>query len=164
MVNDFLKKYQEELFSEKIQLKEDMDLLETKIKEETKFLTVLESSNESYFVEFTPRDINAKNNQKAAEVRDILVNLNSEMNIKSQKMKFYDSRLMELNNLLSEVNKNKTTITKPVTKETIDSVSTNSTVNNEPDDLKSKLSNIKNLVVLDPYRAQLELDNLISSI
>ena len=71
---------------------------------------------------------------------------------------------MELNNLLSEVNKNKTTITKPVTKETIDSVSTNSTVNNEPDDLKSKLSNIKNLVVLDPYRAQLELDNLISSI
>ena len=85
MVNDFLKKYQEELFSEKIQLKEDMDLLETKIKEETKFLTVLESSNESYFVEFTPRDINAKNNQTAAEVRDILVNLNSEMNIKSQK-------------------------------------------------------------------------------
>ena len=27
MVNDFLKKYQEELISEKIQLKEDMDLL-----------------------------------------------------------------------------------------------------------------------------------------
>ena len=164
MVNDFLKKYQEELISEKIQLKEDMDLLETKIKEETKFLTVLESSNESYFVEFTPRDINAKNNQKAAEVRDILVNLNSEMDIKSQKMKFYDSRLMELSNLLSEVNKNKTPITKPVITDTIDSVSTNSTVNNEPDDLKSKLSNIKNLVVLDPYRAQLELDNLISSI
>ena len=164
MVNDFLKKYQEELISEKIQLKEDMDLLETKIKEETKFLTVLESSNESYFVEFTPRDINAKNNQKAAEVRDILVNLNSEMDIKSQKMKFYDSRLMELSNLLSEVNKNKAPITKPVTTETIDSVPTNSTVNNEPDDLKSKLSNIKNLVVLDPYRAQLELDNLISSI
>ena len=164
MVNDFLKKYQEELISEKIQLKEDMDLLDTKIKEETKFLTVLENSNESYFVEFTPRDINAKNNQKAAEVRDILVNLNSEMDIKSQKMKFYDSRLMELSNLLSEVNKNKTPITKPVITDTIDSVSTNSTVNNEPDDLKSKLSNIKNLVVLDPYRAQLELDNLISSI
>ena len=164
MVNDFLKKYQEELISEKIQLKEDMDLLDTKIKEETKFLTVLENSNESYFVEFTPRDINAKNNQKAAEVRDILVNLNSEMDIKSQKMKFYDSRLMELSNLLSEVNKNKTPITKPVTTDTIDSVSSNFTVNNEPDDLKSKLSNIKNLVVLDPYRAQLELDNLISNI
>ena len=41
MVNDFLKKYQEELISEKIQLKEDMDLLETKIKEEKKFLNVL---------------------------------------------------------------------------------------------------------------------------
>ena len=60
MVNDFLRKYQEELITQKIQLKEDMDLLETKIKEETKFLNLLEESNESYFVEFTPRDINEK--------------------------------------------------------------------------------------------------------
>ncbi len=29
MVNDFLRKYQEELITQKIQLKEDMDLLET---------------------------------------------------------------------------------------------------------------------------------------
>ena len=64
MVNDFLKKYQEELISEKIQLKEDMDLLETKIKEENKFLNLLEESNESYFKEFTPRDLNKKNNGK----------------------------------------------------------------------------------------------------
>ena len=37
MINDFLRKYQEELISDKIQLKEDMDLLETKINEENKF-------------------------------------------------------------------------------------------------------------------------------
>ena len=86
MINDFLRKYQEELITQKIQLKEDMDLLETKIKEETKFLNLLEESNESYFVEFTPRDINEKNNKKAEEVRENLKVLNSEMDDKIKKM------------------------------------------------------------------------------
>jgi len=162
MVNDFLKKYQEELISEKIQLKEDMDLLETKIKEETKFLSVLETSNESYFVEFTPRDINAKNNQKAAEVRAILDDLNKEMDNKSQRMKFYDGRLMELSNLLSESSKIKASLKKT------DSIETNNESSSDNADdasgLKDTLSNIKNLVLLDPYRAQIELDNLISSL
>ena len=162
MVNDFLKKYQEELISEKIQLKEDMDLLETKIKEETKFLSVLETSNESYFVEFTPRDINAKNNQKAAEVRAILDDLNKEMDNKSQRMKFYDGRLMELSNLLSESAKESFSNQNSITEETI--VDSNNDKNKNASNLKETLSNIKNLVVLDPYRAQLELDNLISSI
>ena len=88
MINDFLRKYQEELISDKIQLKEDMDLLETKINEENKFLILLEESNESYFKEFTPRDINAKNNEKAAEVRLTLQDLNSKMDTLNQKMKF----------------------------------------------------------------------------
>jgi two-component system sensor histidine kinase DegS len=162
MVNDFLKKYQEELISEKIQLKEDMDLLETKIKEETKFLSVLENSNESYFVEFTPRDINAKNNQKAAEVRTILDDLNKEMDNKSQRMKFYDGRLMELSNLLSEPSKIKASLKKNDSIETnIESSSDNA---DDASGLKDTLSNIKNLVLLDPYRAQIELDNLISSL
>ncbi len=162
MINDFLKKYQEELISEKIQLKEDMDLLETKIKEETKFLTVLENSNESYFVEFTPRDINAKNNQKAAEVREVLDNLNKEMNAKVQQMKFYDGRLMELSNLLSESAKKSFSSQNSITEESI--VDSNNDMDKNACNLKDTLSNIKNLVVLDPYRAQLELDNLISSI
>jgi two-component system sensor histidine kinase DegS len=162
MINDFLKKYQEELISEKIQLKEDMDLLETKIKEETKFLTVLENSNESYFVEFTPRDINAKNNQKAAEVREVLDNLNKEMNVKVQQMKFYDGRLMELSNLLSESAKKSFSSQNSITEESI--VDSNNDMDKNACNLKDTLSNIKNLVVLDPYRAQLELDNLISSI
>ena len=156
MVNDFLKKYQEELISEKIQLKEDMDLLETKIKEEKKFLNVLEESNESYFVEFTPRDINAKNNEKAAEIRQILSELESQMSNKTKQMKFYDSRLVELNALInntavinrpSDTNNNQTTI-----KDSID------------DSFKNQLESIKDIIVLDPYRAKIELEKLISTL
>ena len=155
MVNDFLKKYQEELISEKIQLKEDMDLLETKIKEEKKFLNVLEESNESYFVEFTPRDINAKNNEKAAEIRQILSELESQMSNKTKKMKFYDSRLVEINALIN----NTAVINRP-------SDTDNQVIveNNIDDNIKNQLNSIKDIIVLDPYRAKIELENLISSL
>ena len=155
MVNDFLKKYQEELITEKIQLKEDIDLLETKIKEETKFLNLLEESNESYFVEFTPRDINEKNNKKAEEVRLNLKELNSQMDEKIKKMRFFDGRLVELNALLT----NSVAINKPS--------STNKTVNpvrNNSSDLINRLNNLKDVIVLDPYKAKIDLENIISDI
>ena len=155
MVNDFLRKYQEELITQKIQLKEDMDLLETKIKEETKFLNLLEESNESYFVEFTPRDINEKNNKKAEEVRLNLKDLNSQMDEKIKKMRFFDGRLVELNALLT----NSVAINKPS--------STNKTVNpvrNNSSDLINKLNNLKDVIVLDPYKAKIDLEKIISDI
>lgn len=160
MINDFLKKYQEELNSDRIQLKEDIDLLETKIKEESKFLSLLEESNESYFKEFTPRDINAKNNEKAAEIRLNLDNLNSEMNDKLQEMKFFDARIVEINALLS----NTAVINRPSKEHNL----VNNDFDNEFNDsdstksLKENLLLIKDFVVLDPYRAKLELEKLIS--
>ena len=155
MINDFLRKYQEELITQKIQLKEDMDLLETKIKEETKFLNLLEESNESYFVEFTPRDINEKNNKKAEEVRENLKVLNSEMDDKIKKMRFFDGRLVELNALLT----NTVAINKPASVNKIPSK-----VNNNSSDLINKLKAIKDVIVLDPYKAKIELENIISDI
>ena len=156
MVNDFLKKYQEELISEKIQLKEDMDLLETKIKEETKFLSLLEESNESYFKEFTPRDVNEKNNEKAAEVRTILNDLNIQMDEKTQQMKFYDGRLLEVKALIN----NDFITYKP----TVDDNQINNNSDFVENSFKNKLSSILNIIVLDPYRAKLELENLISTL
>lgn len=157
MINDFLKKYQEELISDKIQLKEDMDLLETKINEENKFLALLEESNESYFKEFTPRDINAKNNEKAAEIKLILEDLNKEMNIKNQQMKFYDGRLVEINALLT----NTAVINRPGVD---NNIVNNDSLDNSNDYLKNALSDINNYIVLDPYRAKIELEKIISSL
>lgn len=159
MVNDFLKKYQEELISEKIQLKEDMDLLETKIKEESKFLSLLEESNESYFKEFTPRDINAKNNEKAEEVRQILNDLQIQMNNKTQQMKFYDGRLVEVNALIN----NNVVFNRPVNN-TVSTDNQSTTSINDDSDLKNRLNSIKDVIVLDPYRAKMELENLISTL
>lgn len=159
MINDFLRKYQEELISDKIQLKEDMDLLETKINEENKFLILLEESNESYFKEFTPRDINAKNNEKAAEVRLTLQDLNSKMDSLNQKMKFYDGRLVEITTLL-----NNTAVVNRPAAENNNTNCVPDNVSNRLDVIKNSLESIKDYVVLDPYRAKVELENIISSI
>lgn len=165
MINDFLKKYQSELITEKIQLKEDMDLLDTKIREESKFLDLLESSNDSYFTEFTPRNVNEKNNEKAAEVRELLEKLNEEQTINASKMKFYDSRLLEVNSL---INSNSS---KSLKKVDVYKVNEDTSLNENKnidvslnDSISSKLTNLKNLILLDPYRASLEIDDIIASI
>lgn len=159
MVNDFLKKYQEELISDKIQLKEDMDLLETKINEENKFLSLLEESNESYFKEFTPRDINAKNNEKAAEVRAILSDLNAQMDEKNQQMKFYDGRLVEITALL-----NNTAVINRPTYDDKNKYIVNDNNINILSNIKDSLNDIKDYIMLDPYRAKLEIDKIINSL
>ena len=171
MVNDFLKKYQEELISEKIQLKEDMDLLETKIKEENKFLNLLEESNESYFKEFTPRDLNAKNNKKAEEIREYLIELNGQLDEKQTQMKFYDGRLVELSTLISNTVVNQQPVVETVEEPTIteEVVESEDEIGTNPfgisnSDLIGQLSNIKDLILLDPYRAQIELEKIISTI
>ncbi len=158
MVNDFLKKYQEELTSDRIQIKEDMDLLETKIKEESKFLSLLEESNETYFKEFTPRDINAKNNEKAEEIRLILDDLNKQLDSKLQLLKFYDSRLLEVNALIKSLLQNNNSLN--VTSDN----NTTSNENTNIEDLKNSLNRIKDYIVLDPYRAKLDLEKLISKL
>lgn len=157
MVNDFLKKYQSELFSDKITLKEDIDLLETKIKEENKFLTLLEESNETYFKEFTPRDINSKNIKKAEEIKESLKTLQSALDEKVSIMKFYDSRLNEINALLSEnVDESVESCNANNSNEVIIESSSNK-------DLVNELKSIKNMILIDPYRAQFELEKIISA-
>ncbi len=163
MINDFLKKYQSELITDRISLKEDIDLLETKIKEDNKFLDLLEESNETYFKEFTPRDINSKNIKKAAEIRESLAALNNSLEEKNQIMKFYDSRLNELNNLLSSSSEVDTSVENNFDSNIqIDTSVESNTVSN--DDLVSKLNSIKDMILLDPYRAQIELEKIISTI
>ena len=73
----------------------------------------------------------------------------------TSRMKFYDGRIMELTSLIS----NTAVVNKPVS-------------NNKTNDSNVEISNglidslesIKNLIVLDPYKAKIELENLILSI
>ena len=80
------------------------------------------------------------------------------MNIKNQKMKFYDSRLVEINALLT----NTAVINRPSMDNNIPSNTNND--GNASSNLKNSLSNIKDYVILDPYRAKIELEKIISAL
>ena len=160
MIDDFLKKYRDELNSDRIQIKEDIDLLSTKIHEETKFLNILEESNETYFKEFTPRDINSKNKEKAIEVKNIINELSKELDSKTDKMKFIEGRLVEISNLLEFISN----------KDFKDSLNNNDSLNNLDGksysniSLLNQLKSINDIILLDPYKAKLDLENIISSL
>jgi two-component system sensor histidine kinase DegS len=81
------------------------------------------------------------------------------MDTLNQKMKFYDGRLVEINALLNN--------TAVVNRPAAENNNTNfvaDNVSNSLDVIKNSLESIKDYVVLDPYRAKVELENIISSI
>ncbi len=156
MPYDFLKKYQEELITEKIQLKEDLDLLNTKISEETKFYNILIDSNNQYFNEFSPRNLNQKNKEKAAEIKELLDKYKSEQNKLNKKMNFFDTRLKEVSDLLVSKDSN---LKNNSYKDEPNSSVTDSDIRNN--DVITRLNELKNIILLDPYRASIEIDSII---
>ncbi len=156
MPYDFLKKYQEELITEKIQLKEDLDLLNTKISEETKFYNILIDSNNQYFNEFSPRNLNQKNKEKAAEIKELLDKYKSEQNKLNKKMNFFDTRLKEVSDLLVSKDSN---LKNNSYKDECNSSEIDSDTSNN--DVITRLNELKNIILLDPYRASIEIDSII---
>ena len=88
------------------------------------------------------------------------MDLQAEFDNKTQKMKFYDGRLVEINALLN----NTAVINRPSSDSKLSEESSSIAENISNDDLVYRLSNIKDMILLDPYRAQIELDNIISII
>ena len=75
MLYEFLIKYQEELTAEKIEKEEDYEIILSKIRENEKFLEMLEQENENIFSDFTPREINYKNAERIKECNSLLEKL-----------------------------------------------------------------------------------------
>ena len=115
--------------------------------------------------------INAKNNKKAEEILEYLVELNGQLDEKQTQMKFYDGRLVELSTLISNTVVNQQPVVETVEEPTIteEVVESEDEIGTNPfgisnSDLIGQLSNIKELILLDPYRAQIELEKIISTI
>jgi len=146
MIVDFLRQYQEELISEKIDIKEKIDLLESKINEEKKFVEVLDSSNKSFFSDFSPRDLNAKNREKADEVRLLISKYESEYELYDNRMKFIESRLDNIQALITSTKTNE------------------AKTSSFSDDLVFRLQSVLEYISIDQQRATVELEAIIESL
>ena len=152
MVMEFLKKYQEELTAEKIDIREEYDLLLSKIKENEKFLNLLEEENQALFSDFTPREITYKHKDKITEVQNSLEKLQSDKLSMESKIHHIDGRLSELATLIDSI-KNKE-----------DPSSQSLTKDKDNTKLKRQLQNISGYILSDPTRASIELQHIISEL
>lgn len=146
MIREFLEKQQEGLIAKKIELDEDYELILSKIKENEKFLDLLDEEDSTYFSDFTPRDMNQKNKSRIQELQQLLVQLNQDkIRIENDAKEIHD-KLLECQNALNEWQQLKDVSRE---KETIS------------DEQKNELRNITKYIIQDPRRAKLELDHFI---
>lgn len=146
MIREFLEKQQEGLIAKKIELDEDYELILSKIKENEKFLDLLDEEDSTYFSDFTPRDMNQKNKSHIQELQQLLVQLNQDkIRIEHDAKEIHD-KLLECQNALNEWQQLKDVSRE---KETIS------------DEQKNELRNITKYIIQDPRRAKLELDHFI---
>ena len=146
MIREFLEKQQEGLIAKKIELDEDYELVLSKIKENEKFLDLLDEEDSTYFSDFTPRDINQKNKSRIQELQQLLVQLNQDKIRIEQDAKEIHDKLLECQNALNEWQQ-----LKDVSREN----------NRISDQQKNELRNIMKYIIQDPRRAKIELDHFI---
>lgn len=146
MIREFLEKQQEGLIAKKIELDEDYELVLSKIKENEKFLDLLDEEDSTYFSDFTPRDMNQKNKSRIQELQQLLVQLNQDkMRIENDTKEIHD-KLLECQNALNEWQQ-----LKDVSREN----------NKISDEQKNELRNIAKYLIQDSRRAKLELEHFI---
>ena len=146
MIREFLEKQQEGLIAKKIELDEDYELVLSKIKENEKFLDLLDEEDSTYFSDFTPRDMNQKNKSRIQELQQLLVQLNQDkIRIENDAKEIHD-KLLECQNALNEWQQ-----LKEVSRE-------NKRIS---DQQKNELKSITKYIIQAPRRAKLELDHFI---
>lgn len=72
MTREYLEKIQKELLEEKIELEKERTRLNNAIKENTKFIQLLDETNDPNYESFTPRTVNVRNKEKIQELRNEL--------------------------------------------------------------------------------------------
>ena len=147
MIRTFLEKCQEELTARKIELNEDYELLVSKIKENEKFLDLWHEEESTVFSDFTPHNVNYKNQDRIHEIQQTLLQLNQDkQSIKSEMDQVYQ-RLKDCQKAMTEW----------------DELSIQNPNQEKMYKMKMDLEQISGYVISDPRRAKTELDHIIST-
>lgn len=146
MIRTFLEKCQEELTARKIELNEDYELLVSKIKENEKFLDLLHEEESTVFSDFTPHNVNYKNQDRIHEIQQTLLQLNQDKQSIKSEMDQIHQRLKDCQKAMTEW----------------DELSIQNPNQEKMYKMKMDLEQISGYVISDPRRAKTELDHIIS--
>ncbi len=156
MIKKFLQEYQQRLTTNKIEIEEELDLVRTKIKENEKFIAMLHSEQDSFFTDFSPREVEEKHSDQIKELTQTLQGFYEERGRLNTRLSDVLSQLEEVEKVISEAerlekpqiieeNVPSNNLTKPVTYHVI----------------ARKLKTVSDFLPADPIRAKIEVQEIL---
>ena len=166
MVSDYLKEKRKTYEARIKSCQSEISQLETKLIENEKFISLLESETEKVFKDFSPRDIDNKNRRKINELQEERKDLQTKKDALSARLTEAETSLKEVQEAIVEV--------KDLEMQAADSkwfeenLYDAGDANEEPADDSmisgkpaEKLEKILSYLLSDPLRAKLELEDMI---
>lgn len=149
-IKKFLNELLDEISNRLVDIEIQLDDLDIKIKENSRFSEVLKKENEAPFSEFSPRNIVNKNLKEVDKLDKVNEELNEELrNLKTEK-DLLKSRSDRIYGMLTELDNYNPSSEASVKKDVVENV----------DSVKDSISNIISYLPSDPMRAKIELANL----
>ena len=99
MVKDYLEKIRQEYIEHKVSLEEQISSYENKVKENTKFLQVLEKETNPGYEAFSPREFNSFHKEKMEELRADQKRISNEIMCLRDQMQEYEFRIADIINV-----------------------------------------------------------------
>lgn len=140
-------RYLKELISE---VKTEIADLNTKIKENRRFMEYIEESKTTPFTEFTPQIISNTEKRKQHDIDELDKNLKTLKIDKERRLSLLEEELADTLKYMREAKEYITEI-KSVSEERCN-------------ETRGKLLAVKEIVIQDPFRAKLEIDEIIESL
>lgn len=147
MLIEFLKHLEEISVSKVLSMQEDLDLSNSRLNEEEKFLSLIEKEHNDDFNDFSPRRFESVNDQKLKQTRDDISSLKEHIVSVTESLKEEEMNLSEIRSSISEANGYLNSIK-------------NDQLSKARVSVVSKLDLISSLLKSDPVRAKIEIDEL----
>ena len=102
MVKDYLEKIRQEYIEHKVSLEEQISSYENKVKENTKFLQVLEKETNPGYEAFSPREFNSFHKEKMEELWADQKRISNEIMCLRDQMQEYEFRIADITSVIKE--------------------------------------------------------------
>lgn len=102
MVKEYLERTKQELIEQKLMIQKDIIVSQNRMKENTKFIELLEDSNDPNYDAFTPRETNSFNRKKISELQENQKNEFEHLASLQDEMQIVESKINEIVSVMKE--------------------------------------------------------------
>ena len=102
MVKEYLEKTKQEFVEQKLMIQKDIVACQNRMKENAKFIEILEDTNDPNYDAFTPRETNSFNRKKIVELQDSQKMEIENLSSLQGELQIVDNKIDEISNVMKE--------------------------------------------------------------